>query len=142
MGSSQWEVRGLVYIPVIYFLTSYLFKDWKNWKGLPVLFSIGNLLLSGVVFLRLVLINGDLSSVDSPTVSLANRSFLSLSVLMLAAEFCFGAWKRHRLLGLIVLPPIVIALMVSNRRAVFLTLIFSIVILFAVLYVRKTRLSL
>jgi hypothetical protein len=133
-----WELRGLTYSILIYFMASYFLRDWNRWKHLSWLFILGVFVLCINSLVRFSNIKGDLANTDSLNgFNHDTALFFSMFIMYMFAQMNFGSWKGHRFFTIALAPLVMFSLMISERRAAFAALIIAYGCYLVILFIRK-----
>lgn len=142
--AAQWEVRGLVYIVVIYFLTVYFMHDPRYWRTLNWLLPAGLALLSAIVIWRFFVVPENTNEYMY-TESLSGFNHDTAILLVILVMWCitkllFRGSGIEKFWACILIAPAVFSIMVSGRRAAFASLAVSLIICLAVMFFRQRKL--
>jgi len=135
-----FEIRPLLYIPLLYVLITNLFKSQRQYRIAFTLAMVAVAIQSvfALTYWRsLPAVERELLESLSEHTASVTMNLLFVFLLGLAA-FKGTRWKRWAMLGLAV--PVVWAYTLSQRRAGMVALFVGLVVLFAVLFVRDRRL--
>lgn len=134
-----WEARPILYLPLMLVLTSNLLTKREHFSHL-MWFVAFALFVEGWFGVRyyVVEIEMDLSRVESITEHSAAMHINTFFVMLLAAWLYKGTSLRWRLLPLLLLPPIALTYVATQRRASFLTLGVAIALM-AILLLKENR---
>lgn len=141
--AAQWEVRALFYIPVLYFLTMYFMRDPHNWKILNWLFPLAIIPMCLITASRFTIYH-DSFSWGHYTESLNgfNHETALLFVFLLmwtTVKFLFAGTITERIVGLLLVPPGLYCLFISERRAAFAVMAGCLAALLIILLIRRFR---
>lgn len=141
--AAQVEVRALIYIVVIYFLTSYFARNPQLWKALDWILSIGLTLLSFLTIWRFFALQ-DLTSSGIYQESLSgfnheNAILFVIFIMWCLIKLIFGSSTSTKLAaGILMIAP-TFGVLVSGRRAAFASLAICLIVVLAILFVRRRK---
>ena len=136
-----WEARALFYIPALLILVTNLFTSREHmnrlvWVAVLAIFAEG---VYGTIYFFTVL-GGSLAGIERLTEHAASIHANSVFVFAIAAWlFRDVSWSK-RLIPLLLLPPILITYLVSQRRSAFVILFVALIFLGAFMYHQRRRL--
>jgi O-antigen ligase len=134
-----FEMRPLLYLPVLYVLITNVFTEQRQYRITVVLavIAMGIQSVFALGYWRGLSPNvrGDLEDLGEHT-SAVTQAFVFLLIICLIA-FVGTRWKKWAMVPLLV--PMVIAFVLAQRRAGMVSLFIGIIVMFAVLYVRNRR---
>ncbi len=133
-----WEARPILYMPMILVFVSNLFTERKHADYLMWLIMIA-LFIEGLVgvYVYLVILGRDLHSVGAITEHSAAIHMNSMFVFALAVWLYEGSWSKRLLLPLMV-PPVFLTYLATQRRAAFIALFIALGFMAVLLY-RESR---
>ncbi len=135
-----WEARPIFYLPMMLILTNNLITEREHvhnvmWAAMLALFIEG---INGS-YNYFVKLNMDLSGVESITEHSAAIHLNTLIVFMLAVWLYRGSIPKRILLPLMV-PPVLLTYLVTQRRAAYVALIIALVFMAFILF-RESRMA-
>ena len=139
--TAQWEMRGLFYIPVIYFMTVYFLRDFRLWKPLSWLFPAGLTILGIVSTIRYLVLPLD-DGFYADSLNGLNHDTAILQVLLFMwclSKIFLGGTMAEKVTGLLLAVPTLGWIFISNRRAAFAVLAACMVVLLLVMLVRNRK---
>jgi hypothetical protein len=135
-----WEARALFYLPLMIVLTSNLLTERKHFNYL-IYSAMAAIFLEGVI--GVIYILGELGyrwrEVEAITEHSAAIHMNTLFVLFIAAWLFKASYSKRLVLPLLV-PPVLITYLVTQRRAAFVALALALVILLIALYFERRHL--
>jgi O-antigen ligase/polysaccharide polymerase Wzy-like membrane protein len=135
-----WELRYLLYIPACYLVVRAGLRTSEHVAGILRVGLVATALLGAeATYRRIALIDtGQLGVVPEFAYEHEDVLFLSGFVLFLLAAYVFGAFRRARLVGLLLAPLLLYALLATERRAGIIVLLVGIAaIALTALFVRR-----
>ena len=139
--TAQWEMRGLFYIPVIYFMTVHFLRDFRLWKPLSWIFPAGLTVLGIVSTIRFLVLPLD-DGFYADSLNGLNHDTAILQVLLFMwclAKIFLGGTLAEKITGLALAVPALGWIFISNRRAAFAVLAVCMVVLLMVMLVRNRK---
>lgn len=136
----MWELRYLLYVPACYLIARAALRTPKHVAGLlRVGLVAATLFAAEGAYRRLALIDtGHLGVISEFAYEHEDALFLAVFVLLNLSAFVFGAFRRVRVLGMLLTPLILFTLLATERRAgVIVLLVGIIVIALTTLVVRR-----
>lgn len=134
LNIALWEVRPILYMPVIFILVSNLITKREHvnhllWTVMIAIFIEG---LVGVWYYFFVL-KGNIDLVDRITEHSAAIHMNTLFVFAIAA-WLYKASPAKRIILPLMIPPVLLTYLATQRRAAYITLILALIILAVMLY--------
>ncbi|NWJ45884.1 MAG: O-antigen ligase family protein [Chloroflexi bacterium] len=134
------EVRGLVYAILMYFLGTFFLQDFKRLKHVSWVFMVGVLGLILISIVRYSIVGFDTSNVDSLNGSNHDTAlFFAMLTMYLLSQISFGTWKWHKFFNFLLLFPSIFSMMISGRRAAFVSLVVAYGVYLVILFIRKRK---
>lgn len=139
LNVALWEARAMLYLPLMLILTNNLLKKREHFSHL-LWFAMMGLFIEGIagVYFYVVEINMDLSLVQSITEHAAAIHMNTFFVLILAVWLFQGSIVKRLALPLLV-PPVLLTYIATQRRASFLTLGVALFLMAFVLFKENRR---
>lgn len=139
-----WEVRSLVYIVVIYFLTISLADSDLVYKALNWIFPLCTLVLCIMSFWRGLNFDQMLTGGDHYLESLNGFNHEDAVIFTIGFMWClhkllFNGTFVEKLASLLLMGPMITAVLISGRRAAFASMAADLIVLLIVLFVRRRR---
>lgn len=145
--TAEWEVRAILYVPLVYFLTIHLMKSRKAWVAFNWIFPIGVSFLICLsierYFVLLVPTNPDLALYQDSLNGFNHETALMSVVLIgwcLIQLFLRGS-LGEKFVSILLVSPAFLSILISNRRSAFSTMVGIGVILMAVLFYKNRKLA-
>ncbi len=141
--AAQWEIRALVYIVVLYFLSAYFMQDIRLWKVLSWIIPIAAIPMCLLTILRATLFSANFSAGHlGESLNGFNHDTALIFIFLLfwcVTKFVLNGNWQERFFGGLLIPAAVICLFISQRRAAFAVLAACGVVLLAVLLLRRPK---
>lgn len=141
--TAQWEIRALVYLPVLYFLTLYCMKDQKLWKVLNWMLPVGISLMGAISIERLfVLQDSPGNTFYAESINGFNHETALLFVILLmwcSSKFVYGGSRVEKIVAGLLIIPAVFCIFTSGRRVAFAALAGCLIIFLATLAIRHRK---
>lgn len=134
-----WESRAIFYMVAMLILASNLFTERSHFHN-ALWFAMGALFIEGIIgsYYFLVTLRGSLAGVEAITDHSAAIHMNTLFVFVLAAWLYQTSIAKRILLPLMV-PPVVLSYLATQRRAAFVTLIVALALMTIILYKENRR---
>lgn len=129
-----WEVRPIFYAPLLFVFTSNLLTERTHLMQVMWL-AMGALFVEGIVgtLYYLVKLGGNLAGVEAITEHSAAIHMNTLFVFVIALWLCQGSMAK-RVTLMLMIPPVAITYLATQRRASYLTLVIALALLMMVLF--------
>ncbi|HEX2909270.1 MAG TPA: O-antigen ligase family protein [Chloroflexia bacterium] len=141
--AALWEVRSLVYVPLVYYLTVFLSRDLRIWKTYEWIFSLTLTALSIITIWRFfALADVAKSGLYSESLNGLNHDNAILFVMLIMwcmVKIVFGTNRGERIAAALIISLPTIGIMISGRRAAFACLAATVIVFLAVLAVRHRK---
>jgi hypothetical protein len=135
-----WEIRPILYLPLLYFLIINIFRRREQYQRLYGMIIAATAINAVVaVFYRRSLTKAQLASMESLVQHGATLPMNALFVLIAGTWLFKGTSRFKRIVLPIIAMPVVLAYLYSQRRAAIVALIAAVLVLFAVLYRTNRR---
>jgi hypothetical protein len=140
LNIALWESRAIFYMVAMFFLSSNLLTKKEHFNTV-LWVAMAAIFIEGIIGSRyyLVVLGRDLVGVNSITEHSAAIHMNTLFIFTLAS-FLYKTSAPQRLLLPLMIPPVLLTYLVTQRRAAFISLIIAIVFLSLILYFEKPRL--
>lgn len=135
-----WEVRPILYLPAMIILVSNVLEKREHVRTL-VWWIMGALFIEGIVgcYTFFVVLGMDLGNLEAITEHSAAIHMNTLFVLA-AAGWLYGTSRYHRLTLILMVPPVFITYLVTQRRASYVALIIALIFMAIILYKENQKL--
>lgn len=139
--SAQTEIRALFYIPVLYFLTVHFMRERNLWKIFNWILPVGLSLLCALIVWRFfVLVDAPGQTFYKESLNGLNHDSAILIVVLLMwcfSKLVFNGSRIEKIVATVMISPAIFCIFISGRRAAFAVLAGCIIMLLAMLCVRR-----
>ncbi|MEI6042754.1 MAG: O-antigen ligase family protein [Chloroflexota bacterium] len=140
---AQTEIRSILFVILLYFLTIYFVRDSKMWRTLNWIYPLGLSLMAIIGILRFFTIDPAIAGpIYAESLNGFNHDTSILFVILVMwclAKLVFGDNKGEKFIGWVLLAPAFFGIFVSGRRSAFAVLAGCIIIFLAMLFVRHRK---
>jgi hypothetical protein len=141
MYFGMWEVRYLLYVPACYIIARAALRTPEHVAGLlRVGLAAAALFAIEGAYRRLALIDtGQLGVISEFAYEHEDALFLVVFVLLSLSAFVFGAFRRVRVLGMLLTPLMLFTLLATERRAGIIVLLVGIIVIALITLIVKRK---